>query len=89
MDRDSYLLNKFCYRLSHDPALRQLVRDDPRRAVTQWPLTEESRSRLLAGDVGWLWRRGVHPVLLVRLVSCGAFGLTQESYSAAIRRADE
>ncbi len=80
-----YLLNKICYLVQHDVELRERLRSDPAAALSGWALSPEERRDLVEGDVAALYRRGVHPVLLVRLQVHGIAGLTEERYSEAIR----
>ena len=82
-----YAIDKICYRALHDLAFREAVKRDPAAAIADLPLTGEERQALLAGDVAWLYERGVHPFLMGHLTRFGLFGLTVMTYSERIRAA--
>jgi hypothetical protein len=75
-----YALHKLCRDLGRDPAFRERLKQDPRAATADLPLTDEERAALLAGDVRRLHDLGVHGYLLARLARHGIAGLTPESY---------
>lgn len=83
--RAGYRINELCHRLNQDPAVVAALRADPVRAVRERGFDEETSQELLAGDVAALYRRGAHPVLLVRLALFGLFGLDEPTYSTRIR----
>lgn len=80
-------VNRFCYRIAHDGRFLAAVRDDAAAALAELDLTPDERTALLAGDVGALYRRGAHPLLLVRLATHGLFGLTLRGYTERVRAA--
>jgi hypothetical protein len=80
-------VNHVCYRVSHDPGFLAALREDPAKALAGLDLDDEERAGLIAGDVGALYRRGAHPLLLVRLAQAGLFGLTHRSYIERLRAA--
>jgi hypothetical protein len=82
-----YAVNKLCRQLLHDPAWREALRRDPAAAVASWPLTDEERTALLAGDVARLYELGAHPYLLSYLTRHELFGLTVAVYSERMRAA--
>lgn len=82
-----YQVDKLCHRVQHDPSLRAALARDPAGTLAQWPLTDEERSLLLAGDVGRLYEMGCHPFLLGHLTRHETLGVTVERYSESIRRA--
>jgi hypothetical protein len=82
-----YAIDKICYQALHDLAFREAVKRDPAAAIADLPLTGEERQALLAGDVAWLYERGVHPFLMGHLTRFGLFGLTVTTYSERIRAA--
>lgn len=83
----TYAISKLCYRLDREPRLRQALHQDPHAALRRLHLDADEVEDLLAGDVAGLYRRGVHPILLSRLARWGVLGVTDASYSAAIRSA--
>jgi hypothetical protein len=83
----TYELNRFCHRLSRDADLRDRCRHDLPDALTGFDLTAPERQAVVDGDVAWLYERGVHPLLLVRLQHWSVAGLTEAVYSERIRRA--
>ena len=82
-----YNVNKICYRVLHDPAFRERVREDPAKALAEFRLTDEERQALLAGDVGRLCRLGAHSFLLGHLQRFQLLGLTMELHVQRIRTA--
>jgi len=80
-------INRVCYRVSHDPAFLTRLRDDPARALAEFDLDAEECSDLTTGDVGALYMRGGHPLLLVRLAHAELFGLTHRVYIERLRAA--
>jgi hypothetical protein len=82
-----YTINKLCRRTLHDLAFRDAVKRDPQNAIAPWPLTEEERTALLAGDVAKLFELGAHPYLLSYLTRYELFGLKVDVYSARMRTA--
>lgn len=87
MRQAAYLVDRFCYHVHRDPAFRERVRADPVGVLDTTQLDPDYRDLLLAGDVAELYRRGAHPVLLLRLAVYHVFGLTPEIYSDRIRAA--
>lgn len=82
-----YQVDKLCHRIQHDASLRDALARDPEGTLAQWPLTDEERKLLLAGDVGRLYEMGAHPFLLGHLTRRDTLGVTVERYSDSIRRA--
>jgi hypothetical protein len=84
-----YAVNKICYRIVHEPALRQALTDHPEealRAATP-PLSEDELQALLAGDVGGLSRMGANHFLLHQLGRFRMLGLDLPGYAERIRAA--
>jgi hypothetical protein len=81
----SYTIHKLIKRIQREPDLRERLQRDPEAALREYPLTEEERAALIAGDVGALHALGVHGYLLSRLVPFGLFGLTAQNYPERIR----
>lgn len=82
-----YQVDKLCHRIQHDQGLRDALARDPEATLAGWPLTDEERHLLLAGDVGRLYELGAHPFLLGHLTRRTTLGVTVERYSDSIRRA--
>jgi len=55
-----YYVQKLLYQLNRDPGVRK--RFDARRedVLAEYPLTDEERTALLAGDIGLLYVMGVN-----------------------------
>jgi len=83
-----YAVNELCYRVAHDPAYRQTVKDDPAGAVAALDLTDAERAALLDGQVGTLCLMGAHTFLLGHLNRYELFGLTLQLYNERIRAVD-
>jgi len=84
-----YAVNKICYRVVREPALRQYLAENPEaalRAATP-PLAAEELSALLAGDVGALSLMGANHFLLHQLGRFRLLGLDLPSYADRIRAA--
>jgi hypothetical protein len=85
----SYAVNKICYRVVREPALRQALTDDPEaalRAATP-PLSDEEVTALLTGDVGRLSKLGANHFLLHQLGRFRLLGLDLPTYADRIRAA--
>ena len=84
-----YAVNKICYRVVHEPALRQALTDAPEQALraARPPLSPEELSALLAGDVGQLSKMGANHFLLHQLGRFRLFGLDLPTYAQRIRAA--
>lgn len=85
-----YAVNKVCYRVTHDPALRVALsgpETERARALDEAspPLTDEERQAFLAGDVGKLSRMGANHFLLHQLGRWNLLGLDLPSYAERIR----
>jgi hypothetical protein len=83
----AYQINKLCHRLHHDRAFREAVKADPAKGIADWPLTDEERKALLAGDIKRLYEHGTHPYLLGHLSRWSLFGVTPAIYAERIRDA--
>ena len=81
----SYAVHKLIKRIQREPAFREQLQNQPEQALREYPLTDDERTALLAGDVGALHALGVHGYLLSRLVPFGLFGLTAQNYPERIR----
>jgi hypothetical protein len=84
-----YGVHKLCRAALQDRAMRKLMADDPARALQQFPLSDEERQLLLAGEVGKLWEMGTSGFLLSYLTRWELFGLTVPVYSQRMRAAKD
>jgi len=85
----AYQVNKLCHRIFHDIPFREAVKRDPEAAIADWPLTDEERKALLAGDVKRLYERGTHPFLLSHFTRWDLFGLNAALYAERIHGAKD
>ena len=83
----AYQVNKLCYRLYHDSTFREAIKADPAKAIAGWPLSEDERKALLAGDVKSLYEWGAHPFLLGHISRWNLFGVTPAIYAERIKDA--
>jgi hypothetical protein len=85
-----YAVNKLCYRVSHEPELRQALagtaaqREAALRAATP-PLAGDEVDAVLRGDVGWLSRHGCNHFLLHQLGRWKLLDLDLPAYAERIR----
>ena len=84
-----YGVHKLCRAALHDLAMRKALKDDPVASVQKFPLTDEERKLLLAGEVGRLWEMGASGFLLSYLTRWELFGLTVPVYSERMRSAQD
>lgn len=84
----TYEVERFCYALTIDPSHRAAALADLPGTLTRFDLSPAEQEAILTGDVAFLFRHGVHPLLLVRLAQTGIAGLSEASYSERIRRAN-
>lgn len=84
-----YAVNKICYRVVHEPELRQALSQAPEEALREArpPLSEDEITALLAGDVGTLSKLGANHFLLHQLGRFRLLGLDLPSYADRIRAA--
>ena len=80
-----YGIHKLLHRAQVDLDLRARLREDPRSAIEEFPLTEEERAAFLAGDVAGLARAGVHTFLLSRIPRFGLLGMDRDEYNRRMR----
>jgi hypothetical protein len=87
MSADMYPLNKLCYRIVQEPALREALQTDPETAVRAAtpPLPEEQIAAFLDADVGTLSRAGANHFLLHQIGRFKLMGLDLPSYAERIR----
>jgi hypothetical protein len=75
-----YAIHKIAHLVQKDPAFRGRMQRDPAPTIADFPLTDQERRALLAGDVGELTRLGAHGYLLGHLARHGVVGLTMDNY---------
>ncbi len=81
----TYLVHKFCRRVLHDLEFRRLALGDPESAASQFSFSDEERTALLSGDVGFLYRQGASAFLLLILSRFEVFGLVLPVFNARMR----
>ena len=86
---NAYQINKLFHRAYHDIPFREALKADPATAIKDWPLADEQRKALLAGDVKRLYEWGTHPFLMAHSTRWGLFGLTPELYAERIKDAKD
>lgn len=59
-----YQVQKVMFLLKKDEQLAQAIKQTPSAALAPFPLSDEERAALGAGDLAALYRMGVHPLLL-------------------------
>ncbi|PKB81724.1 MAG: hypothetical protein BZY88_05960 [SAR202 cluster bacterium Io17-Chloro-G9] len=80
-----YALNKLFYMLENDSSFRDRMKSIPGEAIGRFTLTAEERKALTSGDVGELYRIGVHAFLLSGLSRHRLFGVDSDNYFPRIR----
>ncbi len=80
-----YWVNKICHRIFHDDDFRQAIDADPEATLADFPLTDEERRLLLAGEVGRLYELGANSFLLGHLTRKNTLGVTVDLYSDRMR----
>lgn len=80
-----YLVNKILYLMDNDADFRKRMREDPEGTVKEFPLKGEELEALVSGDVGALYRMGVHTFFLNHLSRYELFGVNRDNYLERIR----
>ena len=80
-----YLINKILYLMDNDSDFRKRMREDPEGTVREFPLKGEELEALVSGDVGALYRMGVHTFFLNHLSRYELFGVNRDNYLERIR----
>lgn len=80
-----YSLNKILYLLEMDAAFRERLTSNPAETVGEFPLTPPEHEALTSGDVGELFKMGVHPLVLLALSRYQLFGVNNDNYLPRIR----
>ena len=84
-----YEISKILYLLDLDADLLQGLKTNPADAIKNFALSPDERRALLEGDIGKLYRMGVHTFLLASTVRHELFGITREHYEQRIRAASQ
>lgn len=84
-----YAVNKLCWRIVHEPDLRQALADAPLETLrtVEPALSELEITALVAGDVGALSLQGANHFLLHQLGRWHLFDLDLPTYAERIRAA--
>ena len=82
-----YAIHKFFYELELDEQLASRARTDLESVLEEYAVSDSEKAALLTGDVGGLYRMGVHTFLLNSMSRHGLGGVTKESYRDSIRAA--
>jgi len=85
----NYGIHKLCRSALHDHEIRKALKDDPQQAMQLFPLTQEEKDLLMAGDVAALWERGASGFLLSYLTRWQLFGLSVDIYCERMRKAKD
>jgi len=80
-----YQINKMFYLMDNDPIFRQKMADDPETTVNSLPLSGAEIEAIVTGDVGLLYRMGVHTFCLNHMARYEMFGVNRENYLDRIR----
>jgi len=75
-----YAVHKIAHQVRKDPTFCERMRQDPVAAIGDFPLTDQERRAILAGDVGRLAELGVHGYLLGAFAQQQVVGLTMGNY---------
>jgi len=80
-----YLINKILYLTDNDAEFRKRIKADPEGTVKSFTLNEAELKALTSGDVGTLYRMGVHTFMLNHLSRYELFGVNRDNYLDRIR----
>lgn len=80
-----FAVNHLCREVLRDPAFRGAMQSDPAKALAPLDLTDDEKRKLLAGDVGALYRMGVNAFLMNYLARFEVCGLDIETYNRRMR----
>jgi hypothetical protein len=78
-----YGLQKFLYALNREPQVQQRFKDEPAAVLDGYPLNEEERGALLAGDIGLIYVLGANGQLLMHYAAF--LGMPWADYIQAMR----
>ncbi|MBS0613369.1 MAG: aromatic ring-opening dioxygenase subunit LigA [Proteobacteria bacterium] len=78
-----YGLQKFLYELNRDARVQERYRDDRAALLTQYPLTDEERAAIEAGDIGLIYVLGANGQLLMHFAAY--LGMPWADYIKAMR----
>ena len=75
-----YAVHKIAQLLRKDPSFTERMHRDPSGAIAEFPLTDEERQAVLAGDVGKLAALGAHGYLLGAFAQQQVVGVNMRNY---------
>ena len=78
-----YATQKFLYHLNRDAAVQKRFRDDLPTLLDDYPLDDEERAAILAGDIGKLYVLGSNGQLLMHFAAL--LGMPWADYIEAMR----
>jgi len=82
-----YNLNKIFFLLDIDAEFLAKLRQSPEIAIEQFALEPTEREALLTGNIGSLYKMGVHTFLLTATVRHNLLGVTRDRYERDIKSA--
>ena len=80
-----FAVNHLCREVLRDHGFRAAIRSDPAKALAPLDLSDDERQKLLAGDVGALYRMGANAFLMNYLARFEVCGLNVETYNQRMR----
>ena len=80
-----FAVNHLCREVLRDHGFRAAIRSDPAKALAPLDLSDDERQKLLAGDVGALYRMGANAFLMNYLARFEVCGLNLETYNKRMR----
>ena len=80
-----YKINKLFYLMDNDPHFRRKMTEDPATTLGSLHLTGEETEAITTGDVGRLYRMGVHTFCLNHMARYEMFGVNRQNYLDRIR----
>jgi hypothetical protein len=84
-----YQLNKIFYLLDMDEDFLARTKKDPDTSIKDFDLTDDERAAVLNGDIGQLYKWGVHTFILNSAARHEVFGVNRENYLKRVRAAAE
>jgi hypothetical protein len=81
-----YSVHKIAQLLRKNRDFVARMREDPAGAIADFPLSEQERSAILAGDVGRLAELGAHGYLLGAFAQQQVVGVTMRNYVERIHK---
>jgi hypothetical protein len=85
MTMSIFAVNHLCREVLRDHLFRAAMKSDPAKALAPLDLTDDEKQKLLAGDVGGLYRMGVNAFLMNYLARFEVCGLNLKTYNERMR----